>query len=170
MKKNGPKGTNKNIYWTKNQNEILNEFNTDEEKGLNITEVKKRRKKFGKNKLKEHKTQSSFIIFINQFKSLIMIMLMIAAIVSFIFTQWIDGIAVSIAIIINVLIGFFTELNAVRSMEALQKMDKVSSKVLRDGEVKQISAEQIVPGDILVLESGDVITADSRVISHLSCR
>lgn len=142
----------------------MREFNVDEETGLSATEVENRRAQYGLNKLREHKKKSAFIILINQFKSVVMLLLFIASGVSFAFKEWIDAVAILIAIIINVVIGFITELKAIRSMEALQELDKVDAKVLRAGETINIPAEEIVPGDILIFDSGDLITADVRVI------
>nr|WP_255527129.1 cation-transporting P-type ATPase [Oculatella sp. LEGE 06141] len=88
----------------------------------------------------------------------------IAAILSFAFGEWVEGIAVLIAIAVNTVIGFFTELRAVRSMEALQQLSSTTAKVRRQGHVQEVAAEELVPGDIVLLESGDVIAADLRLM------
>ncbi|MBD3182084.1 HAD-IC family P-type ATPase, partial [Candidatus Poribacteria bacterium] len=125
--------------------------------------VDKRLKEYGPNRLREAKSKSVLLIIIDQFKSLMVLLLAAASCLSFIFGDWVEGIAILAVIIINAGIGFFMEIKAVRSMEALQKLGSVNSKVLRNSEVQEISAEEIVPGDILVLEGGDIVTADLRL-------
>ncbi len=149
--------------WSLSVDTVINKMKTTIEKGLSEDEVSKRKKKYGKNILRQIKGRSWIMILLDQFKSAIMFLLFGAMILSFIFTQWVDGIAIGIAILINALIGFFTELKAEQSIKALQKLDKVTCKVRRDGDTKEISAEEIVPGDILIIESGDLIPADVRL-------
>jgi Ca2+-transporting ATPase len=104
------------------------------------------------------------MILVEQLKNLIVLMLAVAAAIAFGFGQWLEGISIVVAITINGAIGFFTELKAVRSMEALQEMSRVSAKVRRDGRVQEIPAEEVVPGDLVVLEAGDIVSADLRLI------
>ena len=92
------------------------------------------------------------------------LLLTVAAAVSFVFGDWVEGLAICAVILINAAIGFFTELRAVRSMEALYRLGKVSSRVRREGEIREVPAETLVPGDIVVLEGGDVISADIRLV------
>lgn len=153
-----------NQPWTRSTEEILQELDVSAEEGLDNSEVERRREKHGENRLKKAKTRSSWDIFIDQFKSPIIGLLAVAAGVSFVFQEWIDGIAILIAILINAVIGFFTELKAVQSMKSLQKLNKSTANVRRDGQIQEISAAEIVPGDIVVLDSGEVIPADLRAI------
>jgi Ca2+-transporting ATPase len=150
--------------WSITRDEVLQVYNVNPEAGLDSKEVKKRRKKSGYNRLKKVEKKNVGTILIGQFKNVLTILLTIAAIVSFLFGEWIEGIAISVVIVINAVIGFFTELRAVRSMEALYELTKVVSKVRRDNEMKEIPAEELVPGDIIVLKAGDIVTADSRLI------
>jgi Ca2+-transporting ATPase len=92
------------------------------------------------------------------------LLLIVSAALSFVFGQWVDGIAIIAVILINAAIGFGTELRAVRSMEALRHMGSMSAKVRREGQIREVPAEELVPGDIVVIESGDVITADLRLL------
>jgi P-type Ca2+ transporter type 2C len=153
-----------NQPWTRTLEDILNELDVSAKQGLTESEVERRRKQYGENRLQEAKGKSAWQILIEQFKSLIIAILAVAAALSFAFSQWIEGIAVLIAIIINTAIGFFTEYKAIRSMEALQKLSRTTTKVRREGKIQEISAEEVVPGDIVVLESGDAIAADLRLI------
>jgi P-type Ca2+ transporter type 2C len=102
-------------------------------------------------------------ILVDQFESLIVLLLVLAAILSFSFGEWMQGLAIVVVIMVNGAIGFFTELNAVRSMEALQQMSRVNAKVRRKGQVEKIPAEDLVPGDIVVVEAGDIVPADLRL-------
>jgi Ca2+-transporting ATPase len=150
--------------WATPSEKILAELGVNPENGLRSDEVKKRRKRYGPNRLREAKKKSVWLILANQFKSLIILLLAGASLLSFAFSQWMEGLAIACVILINAGIGFFTELKAVRSMEALQKMGSITAKVRRDGEVREIDAVDIVPGDILTLEGGDLVAADARVI------
>ncbi|AFY47570.1 P-type ATPase, translocating [Nostoc sp. PCC 7524] len=154
-----------NQPWTQTLEEIFDELDVFANQGLTESEVERRRQQYGENRLQETKGKSAWQIFIEQFKSLIIAILAVAAALSFAFSQWIEGIAVLIAIIINTAIGFFTEYKAIRSMEALQKLSSTTTKVRRGGRVQEIPAEELVPGDIVVLDSGDAIAADLRLVA-----
>lgn len=150
--------------WTKSTEEIQQQLDVSQKEGLNNSEVERRRDDYGANRLKEAKTRSKWDILIEQFKNLIIGLLAVAAIVSFIVGEWIEGIAILIAILINAAIGFFTEVKAVQSMKSLQELSKTKAHVRRDGQVEEIPAEEVVPGDIVVLSSGELIPADLRLI------
>ncbi len=105
------------------------------------------------------------MIFARQFRSLITVLLAGAAGLSFAFGDLLEAAAVIVVILINVLIGFFTELQAIRSMESLKKLTSVTTRVRRAGVTHEIQAQDLVPGDIVLLEGGDIISADLRVIS-----
>lgn len=143
---------------------VLEGLSVDSKRGLDNSEVKQRRKKYGENRLQEFQSRSGWQIMIAQFKSPIIGLLAVAAILSFAFQEWIEGIAVMIAILLNAVIGFFTEIKAVRSMESLQKLSKTKTKVRRDNTVSEIASEELVPGDIVVLEGGDLVAADLRLL------
>ncbi len=150
--------------WTHPGSEVLEAWQVSAEQGLGSAEVRERRKRFGANRLQSVETKSAWQILLEQFKSLIVWLLVVAAVLSFAFGELVEGVAIAAVIAINAAIGFVTELRAVRSMEALQRMGSVSAKVRRDGQVHEISAEKLVPGDIVLLGGGDVVTADMRLI------
>jgi Ca2+-transporting ATPase len=150
--------------WSRPFKEIIEELNVSPSQGLDEQEVENRRRKYGSNKLQSVRKKSVWRILLDQFKSLIILLLAVASAVSFAFGQWIEGIAIGVAIIINAGIGFFTELKAIRSMEALRRLGGVTVKVLRGGRVSQIPAQDLVPGDIVILEGGDLVAADVRLI------
>lgn len=156
--------TTLNKAWAEDFEDVLKSLQSEKDRGLTDTEVQKRHKEFGSNQLKQHQEKSIWQILVEQVKSLIILLLAVAAIVSFLYNEVLEGWAIAVVIIINTAIGFFTELRAVRSMEALFKLGKVETRVRRDGEVKQVDAQDLVPGDIILVEGGDVITADIRII------
>ena len=144
---------------------LIERLHVDPETGLSFSEAAARLQKFGHNRLRYHKKRSVWSVLIAQFKSLIIGLLAVAAAAAFIYGDWIEGWAVIVVIIINTLIGFLTELKAVRAMEALYKLGVVRTRVKRDGKIIEVNAEDLVPGDLVVLEGGDVITADLRIIN-----
>lgn len=144
--------------------QVLEAFGVDSAQGLNEQQVKRQRDKYGWNRLQKKKQRGAWAIFVDQFKSPIIALLAVAAVLAFAFQEWIEGVAVVIAIALNAIIGFTTELRAVKSMESLQELSKAHAKVRREGQVKQINADQLVPGDIVVLEGGDLVPADIRLI------
>ena len=150
--------------WTVDQGTVLMKFHADNEAGLSSAEAKRRLSLSGYNKIESGKKISPFRILINQFVSPFVLLLAIAAGLSFFFEEWLDGIAIIAVIVINAIIGFLMEFQAERSMEALKKLTLVPARVLRDGKLTEIPSEEIVPGDILFVESGDMITADGRLI------
>ncbi|MGM0399935.1 MAG: cation-translocating P-type ATPase [Chloroflexota bacterium] len=149
--------------WTHSVDQILDALEVSPQEGLDAGEVERRRRRFGRNRLREAETESAWEILVRQFKSLIVALLAAASILSFAFGEFVEGVAVGGVIVINGIIGFVTELRAVRSMEALQKLSQVEAKVRREGQLKEIPAQDLVPGDIVDLEGGDVVTADLRL-------
>jgi P-type Ca2+ transporter type 2C len=150
--------------------QVLDTFDVDPEQGLNDAEVQRRRDRHGPNKLREAKQAGAGRILIDQFKSLVIIVLVIAGAVAFFFQQWAEGIAIAAVLLVNAGIGFFTEWKAVRSMEALREMSGDTVRVRRDGVEREIEAEELVPGDIFVVESGDLAPADGRLIEANNLR
>ena len=149
--------------WSRSAEEVAGELGVAVDQGLDAGEVKRRRKKYGSNRLRETKARSAWAILIDQVKSLIMVLLVVAAGLSFAFGQWLEGISIVVAILLNGAIGFVTELRAVRSMEALHQMTRVTAKIRRQGQVREIAAVDLVPGDVVVVDGGDIVTADIRL-------
>ncbi|MDX1774966.1 MAG: cation-transporting P-type ATPase [Desulfobulbales bacterium] len=151
--------------WTLSVEDTLAALAIDPRQGLSTDEALARTKKYGPNTLQEIKPRSSWIIFIDQFKNLIVYFLVAAALLSFILGDHVEGLAIVAVIMINAAIGFVTELKGVRSIEALRMLGTVNSRVRRNGAVSDIPAQNLVPGDIIVLEGGDIITADLRILN-----
>jgi len=152
--------------WALSWEEVIGALRVSPDKGLDARDVAKRRSEYGPNRLRETKSLSVWAILFNQFKGLIVVFLLAATVVSFAFGDHVEGAAIIAVILINAVIGFVTELKGARSVEALRKMGGVASRVRRDGKIQEISAEDMVPGDIVILEGGDVITADLRLITQ----
>ncbi len=152
--------------FTQSAEQLSELLQSDPEKGLSGKEVQLRQETFGLNRLEKAKKRPLWLIFLEQFLDPVIYVLLFANIMAFLFSDWIDGVAISVVILITVLIGFVMEWQAIRSMEALRKMARVNANVLRDGKEKQVSAEELVPGDIILLEMGDVVPADARLIQH----
>ena len=141
----------------------------DDAVGLSSPDAIDRLNRYGRNIIEDKKKISPVIIFFNQFKSPFVLLLLLAAGLSFYFKEWLDGIAILIVIFVNSIIGFLMEFQAERSMDALKRMTKVNAKVIRNGKLCEISSDEIVPGDTLYAEAGDIILADARIFnsSHL---
>ncbi|AVR46822.1 ATPase P [Christiangramia fulva] len=148
--------------------EVVEQIQSDTDEGLGQDEVIERQLKFGKNILQKQKKKSVFLIFVSQFLDPIIYILTAAMFLAFIFQNWIEGLAVLFVIVMTALIGFFMELQAVRSVEALQKLSPAMCRVLRDSGIQKIKSSLLVPGDIILFEAGDVIPADGRIIKSNS--
>ena len=150
-------------YHSQDIKAVFNELKTTEN-GLTTTEVNKRLKQYGYNEIEEKRKISPLEIFISQFKSFVVIILIIAVIVSLLINEILDAIVIAAILIINSILGFIQEYRAEKSIEALKKLSPQKARVLRDGRVNEILAKFLVPGDIILLESGYKIPADSRLI------
>lgn len=146
--------------------EVLRGLDVRPENGLSRGDVRRRRKRYGPNRLREAKRKSVWAILFDQFKSLIVVFLFAAVAVSLVAGDHLEALAIGAVILVNGLIGFVSELQAVRSMEALRRLGSVPATVRREGDVKRIPAERLVPGDIVLVEGGDVVTADLRLIEE----
>lgn len=144
--------------------QLVAELNSDIEKGLSDTEAANRLTVFGSNIIQSEKGKHPLKMLLAQFQNLMVYLLLFAAAMSFWFQEYLDTVAILLVILINAVIGFWMEIQAQRSMNALQKLASVPAKVFRDGELTEISSEELVPGDVLFLEAGDMITADARII------
>lgn len=144
--------------------EVASTLEADTAKGLSESEAATRLEKYGRNATTSGKKISPIIILLNQLKSPVVYLLLVAAGLSFFFKEYADAIAILIVIAVNTIIGFVMEWQAARSMEALSRMTKQVSKVLREGKTREIDAEEIVPGDIILVEAGDMVPADGRIV------
>jgi len=142
---------------------ILDILKTNE-KGLGEEEVKQRQKKYGLNKLPEKKPLSHLQILLSQLRSPLIYILLIAAAISFLLKENTDALIILAAVLINTLIGFFQENKAEQSLHRLKQMVEHHTRVIRDSKEHFINSQELVPGDIIILEAGDIIPADARII------
>ena len=161
------------MWQTLEKNDVIRRLNTKEREGLTEEEVKIRQAKYGKNKLKDKKKESIIIKFIKQFNDFMIITLIIASIISAVISKmqgendYVDSIIIIGIVIFNALIGVIQEAKAEKSIEALKQMTPQITKVIRNGKTTEINAEDLVKGDIVILETGNFIPADCRIIeSH----
>lgn len=155
----------KKTYYALDVEKVIQGLQTDPEKGLGKQEATKRLQQYGKNVVEDKQQKSAFRTLLEQFSNPIIWILIIASALAFAYQHALEGIAVLIVILINTLIGFFMERQAIRSMEKLRSMARSKATILRDGNKVEIDSVDLVPGEILFLKSGDVITADARIIS-----
>lgn len=151
-------------WWNIETKDIEKSLNTDLSKGLTLNEVKLRLEKYGPNQLREKKGRSPLSIFFEQFQDFIVWVLIGAALVSGFLKEWVDAFAIIAIVILNAILGFIQEYRAEKSLDALKKLSSPTSKVIRNGEHNIIPSGELVPGDLIELEAGDNIPADSRLV------
>ncbi|MDI6602530.1 MAG: HAD-IC family P-type ATPase [Patescibacteria group bacterium] len=137
---------------------------TDLNEGLSVQEVKLRQREFGKNKLPEEKPLSGLRIFLEQFRSPLIYILVIAGIITLILRDFSDAIVIFGAVFLNTIVGFIQENKASQTLSALKKVVKHEAEVLREGNLKIVDSEELVAGDIIILNPGDKVPADGRII------
>ncbi|MCU0403876.1 MAG: cation-translocating P-type ATPase [Chitinophagaceae bacterium] len=142
---------------------VLQDLHTTEN-GLTQQEALKRLEKFGSNELQEKKKVPAWMLFLHQFKDFMIIILMAAAVLSGIMGDLTDTIIILVIVLLNALVGFIQEYRAEKAMDALKKMSITHTKVLRDGEATEVSGTVLVPGDVVILEAGNVVPADMRLL------
>lgn len=151
--------------WSESPDAVLRVLGSDPHHGLSTPNVEDRLKEHGPNLLRSHARRGAWTIWFDQFKSILVALLMAAGLAAWVFDETVEAVAVGIVILVNAGIGFVTESRAVRSMEALRRLGNVTARVIRDGRVVEVPAESLVPGDLVELEGGDVISADLRILS-----
>ncbi len=132
--------------------------------GLSQEEATRRLNYFGPNRVLTHASLSPWKILLRQFRSLIVALLVVAAIISIAIGDWVEALAVFAVVLINATIGFFTELKANRSMDALKNLTRQMVRLRRGGDSYTLSADDLVPGDIVIVEAGDIVPADLRIL------
>ncbi|MFH0790790.1 MAG: calcium-transporting P-type ATPase, PMR1-type [Candidatus Omnitrophota bacterium] len=151
-------------WWQLDIKEVEGALNTDLSGGISSEEAVERLKKYGPNQLKEKKGRSPVAIFLEQFQDFIVWILIAAALVSGFLQEWVDALAIIVIVIINAILGFIQEYRAEKSLAALKKLSSPNSKVIRGNQHGVIPSAELVPGDLIELEAGDSISADSRLV------
>jgi len=149
---------------------VIKTLATDIGNGLTQKEVSSRLKKFGENAIPQAKTPPLIFKFFGQFKNLLVLILVIAAVISFLVGDTLDAVAIATIVALNATIGFVQEVQAEKTLASLKLTDVTFATVLRDGEVEKIPTCELVPGDILLLEEGDKVGADGRIIEGFGIR
>jgi Ca2+-transporting ATPase len=152
------------LAWARSVTETLTDLSTDPGQGLDSLDAAERQFRYGHNQLRAAKRRPGVSIIADQFKGVVILLLAAAGTLAILFSDHVEGLAIFAVIAINATIGFLTEWRAIRSMEALKKLGHVDTVVLRDGVNRKIPAKDLVPGDVVILEGGDIITADVRLI------
>ena len=156
-------------FHSRTKEEILKEFKTSE-KGLSKKEAEKRLKEYGINEISKKKKTPKIVIFLKQFNSALIYILLVAMTISFIFHHRIDGYVILTIVFINATISFIQERKAERAIDALKKLIVSHAIVLRGGQNTKVLSRDLVPGDIILLEEGDKVPADARIIEEKNFR
>ena len=158
------------FLYKKTSSEIIESLNSNAATGLSDEQVTEKQQKFGYNQFAEEKKTSIFVKFLSNFKDFMIIILMIAGIISFFLGDEIDTILIFAIVIINSVIGTFQELKAEKAIESLKELSAPKTIVIRCNNKIEISSSELVPGDIVVLESGNYVPADGRIIDSFSMK
>src|SRR5215813_1246196 len=150
--------------------DVVERLATDIGKGLAADEAGKRLQKYGPNRLPEGKRRGPFMRFLSQFNNILVYVLLGAGFTKLMLNLWVDAAIIFGVVILNALLGFFQEGKAEKALESIRNMLSAEARTLRGGETRMIAAEQLVPGDIVLLESGDKIPADLRLIDAKNLR
>jgi Ca2+-transporting ATPase len=153
-----------NHAWAREPEEVLEGLAVEPLQGLDANEVIRRQDVFGHNELAAPSKRPIWSILVAQFRGVVTLLLVAATVLAFLFSDFAEGIAIIVVIVINSSIGFITELRAVRSMENLRQLVRIDCVVVRDGVIGSVAAAELVPGDIVLFEAGDLVPADIRVI------
>ncbi|EOR94810.1 Cation-transporting ATPase, E1-E2 family [Arcticibacter svalbardensis MN12-7] len=151
-------------WYQLSKEEVLKQLKSSTSSGLKNATIADLRKEFGDNSLKAVKQKSKFIILLNQFKDIMIIILIVAAVISFLVGEHTDAYVILAIIIGNAIIGYTQENNAEESVRMLQKMSSQHALVLREGHPVKVETTELVPGDLLLLEAGDIVPADARLL------
>ncbi len=151
------------FFHSKTKEEVFKELATSE-KGLSEEEAKKRLERYGKNTIKKTHRLRPLRILLEQFKSFLVYILIIAAAVSFFIGNFLDGIAISAIVVLNAAIGFFQQYRAEKAIISLKRLIVPKSLVIRNGVMTEVPSSELVPGDIVILNAGDSVNADCRII------
>ena len=162
-------------WFNKTVDETISTLKTDVERGLSTEEIKKRQEEHGLNELKAKKKKSLLVKFLEQFKDFMIIILIISAIISGVVgiaegEGITDTIIILVVVVVNAIIGVAQENKAEKSLEALQKLSSHVAKVMRNGKLEVIPSRELVPGDIVILDTGDYVPADLRIIEAVNLK
>ncbi|TVR36531.1 MAG: cation-transporting P-type ATPase [Cryomorphaceae bacterium] len=150
--------------------EVLKTLNTDSSKGLTAQEVEGRRNQYGPNELPAARQRPWYVRLLLQFHNVLIYVLIVAAVIAALMDHWIDTVVIAAVVVINAVIGFIQEGKAERALESIRNMLSLKAVVVRDGHKTTVNAEMLVPGDVVVLKSGDKVPADIRIVQARDVR
>lgn len=163
--------------YTKTNEELMKDFSTDMDKGLGTASVSELQAQFGLNKLREKKKKTNLQRFLDQFKDVMILILIVAAIISFVVAcvegnpkEFFEPALILLIVILNAVMGVLQESKAEKALDALKGLSAPHARVIRDGTEKVIDAAELVPGDIIRLEAGDFVPADARLLRSVSLK
>ncbi|MEG0553321.1 MAG: cation-transporting P-type ATPase, partial [Carnobacterium sp.] len=157
----------KKAFFTMDETAVFEQVQSSE-KGLTTTEAEKRIAEYGPNQLDEGKSKNLLMKFIEQFKDFMIIVLLAAAVISGVFGDITDSIIILVVVVLNAVLGVFQEAKAEEAINALREMSSPEARVKRDGKVVSLKSDQLVLGDVVLLEAGDIVPADLRLIEVAS--
>ncbi len=157
------------LFHTMESKEVLDYLHSSQD-GISDEEAVNRLNVYGRNELEEGKKKTLFFMFIEQFKEIMVIILLVAAAISGFMNELTDTVIILVVVLINAVLGVMQESKAEKALDALKKMSSPHVKVKRNGETKQINTEEVVPGDIVLLEAGDFIPSDMRLLQSASLK
>lgn len=156
------------MWFAKSQEEVLTELAVDPAAGLSSEEAQKRLDKYGRNKLKSKPKKSIIALFFAQLQDMLIYVLLGATVITLLIQEYVDASIILLVVVLNAVIGVVQEYKAEKAIEALQKMTTPKAIVRRDGEVKEINSEEVVPGDIVIIDAGRYIPADLRLLESVN--
>lgn len=166
-------------YHSKEKDAVLKQLDTDAKRGLTEAQVAERRAKYGENKLAEKKKKSLAVRFLEQFKDVMIIILLIAAVISFVMTfldpevqatDYLEPALIVFIVVLNAVMGLVQESKAEKALDALKNMSAPHARVIREGKERIVAASALVPGDIIHLEAGDFVPADARLLESVNLK
>ncbi len=156
------------MWFSKSSNQVLKELDVNPATGLSSQEAQKRLEKYGENKLKVKPKKSLLALFFAQLNDMLIYVLLAAALITLVISEYVDAVIIILVVLINAFVGLIQESKAEKAIEALQQMTTPKTLVRRDGEVKEINSEHVVPGDIVVIDAGRFIPADIRLTESVN--
>ena len=164
------------MWQTISVRETCERLKTNSVNGLTKDEAEERIKKYGENKLTEKKKESILVKFLKQFNDFMIIILIIAAAISAVMSyvegsnDYLDSVIIIFIVVLNAIMGVIQEAKAEKSLDALKKMSAPTAKVKRDGIIQTIPSEEVVPGDLIIIETGSYIPADARIVKSYNLK
>lgn len=158
------------MFFSKSRKSVLEELGSSQQTGLESESIQERQLRYGMNVLQQKAGRSVFSIIIDQLKEIMVVILIVAALVSFYLHEAIEGIVILVIVVLNTLLGFWQEYKAQKAMSALKKMAEPFARVRRDGVEQTLPAKELVPGDVMIIEAGNVIAADARILESVNLK